>query len=625
MNYLKEKLWSFKGTDFYGDFLEPLFFDCLGKRNSYNSETFGKIPFLNGGLFLPSSIERDESLIIAPEVFKQVFEFLSEWTWIADERKDVRKKTDITPEILGYIFEQSVNQKDLGAYYTPEYITQFLAKEAIHPTLLEKLGTKYKSIADLIEKGIPEELDVLLREILNLRVVDFAVGSGAFLLAAEKILVDIIEACLDRLHEIDPSRSPIAWLEPAFEKQSRRYCVKRAIITNCLFGVDIESEAIEICRLRLWLSMVSEASLGPVEIEPLPNIEFNIVCGNTLFGITEQSISTQRIKKKHLLVQTLQRLVESPFEDENKLISWLKEQNPLHWSFQFSESFARGGFDVLIGNPPYFKIKKGSQYRYTREFSEAMAGKGINAAALFVMRASKLLRRNGRLALVLPKMLSYAAGWINVRKALLDDFQLEQLIDCREVFSKVKLEQLLIIAQYREENFKGVLLGRIEQGRIVQSTYRSIKEFKERDMLYVELSPLAYAIRDKMERSGLLLGDEVKIKLGEGMGPKPFKTTRLRSDDIVVRKGDHIQRYRFRGALFLPRNDPLYTKKQRQINEHEIPHIQAQRIVAHIQDHIKVTAVLDTTGSWSLNTITNMFLRGGALWSLQELLALLHT
>jgi hypothetical protein len=286
------------GGNYYDDYLLPLFFDVLntelGKRAPGLEERFGDIPYLNGGLFSPSHGEASGYLSLPNGIWEEVFEVFErhEWT-LLDEQRD----ESLTPSVLGHIYEKGVSQKETGSYYTPERITEHICAGTIIPRLTdlanEKFGAGYGDVREelLDKEGHAREeservLWLYFEALKPLTVCDPACGSGAFLIAAEKLLTELYRRCFEIL---EGSSTPFAGeLERAESYSSRGYYIKREIVTNNLYGVDIQEGCVEIARLRLWLSMISEmpdSDLGSVE--PLPNIDYNIVQGNSLVGYTE--------------------------------------------------------------------------------------------------------------------------------------------------------------------------------------------------------------------------------------------------------------------------------------------------------------------------------------------------
>ncbi len=450
--YLHEKHDHFAAQgDVYDEFYHPLFFEILaeGKKDG----EFGTLPYLNGGLFSKNPIEEEfnearlgDTSEETAELFKDILSFLSDWNWNVDERLDIVDPKNLSPAILGHIFEQTVNQKEMGAYYTPEEITGFMSRRTIHPWLLDQVndkhGTKYGAIDEIFSLDIaadddletPEIADGGVAQSMNLDVVDYehvetlyfeglkelrildpAVGSGAFLLAAQEVLIDVYLQCLEYFQTL---REEQPWklngrVDDELDKISgtdgtTTLYAKKQIILHNLYGVDIDDGAVEICKLRLWLSMVADIENNPNEVEPLPNIDFNIRQGNSLIGFTEvQEVAREEqgdaslsnfgggigdsVKKMYDDIigavdrhrssesakeaanarqmaesyisshsQSLNEKVLDTFEQagvEEITLEQVNSFSPFHWVLEFASVYANGGFDVLIGNPPWDQLR----------------------------------------------------------------------------------------------------------------------------------------------------------------------------------------------------------------------------------------------------------------------------
>ena len=408
IDYLRTKLTESQanGTNqYYKEFLCPLFFEGFAKPEDERSRDvkrlLGKVPYLNGGIFQKHQLEtlHGENIEIPDKAFEQLFRFFEQYQWHLNERP-LRNDNEINPDVLGYIFEKYINQKQMGAYYTKEDITEYISKNTIIPFLFDAARKSCKIafegdasvwqllqddpnryIYDAVKKGVelelPPDIDAgiddvsrrddcwnkpasddyalpteIWREVvtrrqryetvraklangeihdindlitynLNIRqsaqdviencegpellrafwkaitevtILDPTCGSGAFLFAALNILEPLYEACLDRMQVfleevgmISESRQSRKYndfrniLEDIKQHPNRRYFILKSIIINNLYGVDIMDEAIEICKLRLFLKMVSQID-DVKQIEPLPDIDFNIQAGNTLVG-----------------------------------------------------------------------------------------------------------------------------------------------------------------------------------------------------------------------------------------------------------------------------------------------------------------------------------------------------
>ncbi len=459
-NYLHEQPAAIvdDGEDRYEQFYRPLFFDYLAEKNQHPN--FGMLPYLNGGLFAKNPVEEafpdaklGGSATETNALFDDILDFLSDWNWNVDERLDIVDPKNLSPAILGHIFEQTVNQKEMGAYYTPEEITGFMSRRTIHPYLVDQLneavGAEYEAIDDvfgfagagagggaevLADGGtmtpqVPTEnvqtthVETLYHDILKeAHVLDPAVGSGAFLLAAQDVLVDIYMQCIEFFEQLE--RESRGWelesrtrdeLEAIDAVGNASLFSKRTVILNNLYGVDIDEGAVEICKLRLWLSMVADIEDEPREVEPLPNIDFNIRQGNSLIGFTDlmevnsngdASLTNygygigESIEKKYediieavekhraadsgddatnwrkeaerhldtyrddLNEKVLKDFKEAGVEDITK--DGVEDLSPFHWVLEFAIVYADGGFNVVVGNPPWDMLQPRRDEFFTR-------------------------------------------------------------------------------------------------------------------------------------------------------------------------------------------------------------------------------------------------------------------
>ncbi len=318
-NYLRDKLDGLGDGDFYRDFLTPLFFEGFAKaapnRSPQVRKLLGEIRYLNGGLFLEHRIEQEYEISIENEAFDRTLDLFEKYSWNLDDAPG-GNDDEIRPEVLGYIFEKYINQKEFGAYYTRPEITEYLCDRTINKLILDRVkteqGKSFESIEELLFNLDGDLCLVLLEKILpNLSLLDPACGSGAFLVAAMKTLINVYSAIIGRIKFITNSKLT-KWLEQIeAEHSSVQYYIKKCIITNNLYGVDIMEEATEITKLRLFLALVASA-MKLEELEPLPNVDFNIMAGNSLIGlvrvdedgfdaVTETKTAEKERKKKEKL------------------------------------------------------------------------------------------------------------------------------------------------------------------------------------------------------------------------------------------------------------------------------------------------------------------------------------
>ncbi len=569
----------------------------------------GQAPYLNGGIFERHQIEtaHGQAIRVPDAAFERLFAFFDAYHWHLDERP-LRADNEINPDVLGYIFEKYINQKQMGAYYTKEDITGYISQNTIIPYLLDAARrdcrvafegehavwrllaadpdryiypalrhgaelplppeiaagladvskrdgwnrpapaeyalpteiwrevvarrqryaevksnlqsptSNLHTVNDLITLNLdirqfaqdviaecegPELLRAVWKAIESVTVLDPTVGSGAFLFAALNVLEPLYEGCLERMQAfVDDhdagrlkSRQPARSLPAEAELQSaqadfagvaatssrpspakysdfrkllarvagrpsRRYFILKSIVVNNLYGVDIMEEAVEICKLRLFLKLVAQVERVE-DVEPLPDIDFNIRAGNTLVGyatraeveraltstatgqgkllFTEEADALQRFEERAAAVERLfglfrqqqtelggqvtaedkaelRRRLDALDDELNRALAreygvdvakpkmykdWLVSHRPLHWFVEFYGIMRRGGFDVVIGNPPYV------EYRLIREAYKLPPAKyrsepADNLYAYCMERAGQLLNRSGWFGMIVP-------------------------------------------------------------------------------------------------------------------------------------------------------------------------------------------------------------------------------
>jgi hypothetical protein len=333
-DYLQHKLEATQKLGrglFYDRFLKLLFFEGFAKTEDQRSaearKVLGKIKYLNGGLFLPHKIEVDNPNIAIPDkAFENILALFKRYSW---NLNDVPGEDDdeINPDVLGYIFEKYINQKAFGAYYTPPEITEYLCERTIHQVILEKVGQTpfpglknrdYPSIDELLMDLDHDLSRFLIHEALpTLSVLDPACGSGAFLVAAMKTLLNIYGPVVGKI-ELSGSANLKKWLRDVKQDHPNiGYFIRKTIITDNLFGVDLMEEATEIARLRLFLALVASADHVD-QLEPLPNIDFNILAGNSLIGLMR--VDDQEFDVRHKQGNLFQKSYRELLAEKNHLI-----------------------------------------------------------------------------------------------------------------------------------------------------------------------------------------------------------------------------------------------------------------------------------------------------------------
>ncbi|GAA9992174.1 class I SAM-dependent DNA methyltransferase [Helicobacter pylori] len=365
--------------------LNTLFFEVLAKKNNEREikedKILGKIPYLNSSLFDKTPLEsngheikslNNEPLEIYPKsilkkdekykkekdlpLLKYLFEFLHayDFTTTPKDIKDNRNTSEsrlISPSVLGLVFEKLNGYKE-GSFYTPSFITSYMCKESITPIVLDKFNQKYnieceklKELKNYLKNSYKEDKrKEYLQVLLALRICDPAVGSGHFLVSALNEMVRIaydlgliaslpLDATLELENDeilIKISDKPFIYTRPSSEKeqshqiQKELFELKKDIIENCLFGVDINPNSCEITKLRLWIELLKysyyifEEGKNTNVLETLPNIDINIKCGNSLisrFSLHDNLKKIPNIKKK--------------IQEYKDLVAQYKDPNPL--------------------------------------------------------------------------------------------------------------------------------------------------------------------------------------------------------------------------------------------------------------------------------------------------------
>lgn len=364
----KEKIKSF-------DDLNGLFFQVLAKENKDRAAVvkaaFNNVPYLNSSLFEPSDLEQvcfpisqlqdnRKIPILSNTVLKDnngkrrsgnlnaleyLFSFLDAYDFASDGSEEIQEenKALISASVLGLIFEKINGYKD-GSFFTPGFITMYMCRETIRRAVVQKFneskGWKCKSFEELYDK-IEDKKEA--NEIVNnLKIVDPAVGSGHFLVSALNEIIALksdLKILLDRTgktlrdYHIEVSNDELAITDEdgnLFEynpknKESQRiqealFHDKQTIIENCLFGVDINTNSVKICRLRLWIELLKNAYYkSDTELETLPNIDINIKCGNSLISRYPLNVDLkQALRKSKITIKQYKDAVQSYRHATNK-------------------------------------------------------------------------------------------------------------------------------------------------------------------------------------------------------------------------------------------------------------------------------------------------------------------
>ena len=341
--YLDDKLKESqrRGADrYYREFLAGLFFKGFAKpehkRSPEAKSLLGPIPYLNGGLFIRHKLELNYGAIRIPDkAFQNVLTLFGKYSWHLDDTPGARDN-EINPDVLGYIFEKYINQKAFGAYYTRSEITEYLCERSIHSVILQRVnqhGTRqFTDLSDVLMRLDADLCRILLDVLPKISILDPACGSGAFLVAAMKNLLNIYGVVYGKIDVLNDTNLQKHLSDIRRKHPSINYFIRKQIITDNLYGVDIMDEATEIAKLRLFLALVSSAQKLD-DLEPLPNIDFNIMAGNSLIGLLR--VDDKRFDdKKHMQYMFQDEKAESyraVLDEKNRLVQGVIATQPANY------------------------------------------------------------------------------------------------------------------------------------------------------------------------------------------------------------------------------------------------------------------------------------------------------
>ena len=411
-------------NNFYNDRLTFLFFQGLNNPDSRDVRggvdfLIGDVPFLNGGLFEETEIDRRGDITVPDDAIRPLMtDLFDKFNFTVMESTPFDIEVAVDPEMLGKVFEELVTGRhDSGAYYTPRPVVSFMCREALKGYLEGALtpalsqGEREQTaaaVARLVDdhdaSGISISQATAIQQALEVvTVVDPACGSGAYLVGMMQELVDLrVELYNQKL------------------KQDARslYELKLHIIERNLHGVDLDPFAVNIAMLRLWLSLAIEFEGD--QPEPLPNLDFKIVEGDSLLGPDPSETGQQGVlgydgnavnelrdlKSRYMTEsdpgrKTLLReaITEAEATIREQLSHFAGADNALDWRIDFAEVISNGGFDIAVANPPYIQLQKdggklGNLYKPCRFETFARTG---DIYQLFYERGCQLLQPKGGL------------------------------------------------------------------------------------------------------------------------------------------------------------------------------------------------------------------------------------
>ena len=355
-------------TNFYRERLRTLFFDGLNNPQSPNPTSrvqslIGEVPFLNGGLFEETDLDR-RAVDAVPDdaIVPLLTDLFNHYNFTVMEATPLDTEVAVDPEMLGKLFEETVNERNSnGAYYTPRPVVTFMCREAIKGYLSGRNipGLDDDQIANLVDNRdhdaiTPDHAPKIYDAVKNMKAVDPACGSGAFLLG----MMQEILALNDSLFR-------------ATNTSDSLYNQKLGIISNNIYGTDKDGLAVSTAMLRLWLSLAVDYD-GDGTPSPLPNLEMKLVVGDAVAGHSPKNDAVQNDLGKDLIAKSnlqqyivgyttaygpkkdeFKKQVEDEKERLRKSIGNLAVPGAVEWRIDFADVILNGGFDVVIANPPY--------------------------------------------------------------------------------------------------------------------------------------------------------------------------------------------------------------------------------------------------------------------------------
>ncbi len=465
--------------NFLDGVLEPLFFGVLNTRPEHRSADVSslpdsdKIPYLNGGLFQQDEID-ERTCTIPADYFKRLFDFFDQYNFTIDENDPEDAEVGIDPEMLGRIFENLLeDNKDKGAFYTPKEIVEYMCRESIIAYLLNGIPERsHELIRNFVETLDADTLNdeqrkYLAKKLVDVKICDPAIGSGAFPMGIVNILSKIYLA-LGLVRD--------------------RSKMKRHIMEQNIYGVDIEKGAVDIARLRFWLAMVVDAT----DPEPLPNLHFKIMQGNSLLesykgkdlsrltkvNIGEPGSLGFQNEDAELLISSLAKYYsESDHGERAKIFNdiinnvrrqifeltqseaFMKDVDDLSandkfflWHTWFADVFANGGFDIIIGNPPYLKEGRANRAIFEAVKDSPYYQGKMDIWYMFACLGIDMLKPDGNLCFIATNNWVTSSGAKKLRQKINTDAQIIQLCDFKDymIFKTASIQTMIM--QFKKNN-----------------------------------------------------------------------------------------------------------------------------------------------------------------------------
>ena len=462
--------------NFYTTRLRLLFFSGLNNPNSMDltqrlAALIGEVPFLNGGLFEETDLDRREGITVPDETIEQVLiGMFDRFNFTITESTPFDVEVAVDPEMLGKVFEELVTGRhDSGAYYTPRPVVSFMCREALKGYLEgQETGVDADAIAQFVDRQDPSSLNLsaarrISEALTEVTAVDPACGSGAYLLGMMQELIELQTT----LYNVGVDSKAV-------------YELKLEIIQRNLYGVDIDEFAVNIAMLRMWLSLAIdfEGESPP----PLPNLDFKVLCGDSLrgpdpsAGVEVQGTlgrDADRIKqlgelkgeylrasdgsKKASLRQEIGKLTE---EIRQALGNVGVDADVVDWRVEFAEVLNSGrGFDIAIANPPYINVETLTAETKAHLYANyETCERRTDIYVAFLERSLGVLNSNGLLSFIIPASLTKQKYATKMRQKLIEQHSIRQLIDASSyrIFDAVVYNVVLTVGKAKRGNLTQV-------------------------------------------------------------------------------------------------------------------------------------------------------------------------
>ncbi len=577
------------------DQIEMLFCEVL--QGNYETSTFEHIPYINSSLFLQEQCEsivsinqlnneikctpfdktvlQKEQINENDNILKYLIKFLNSCDVVADDNfATSNTKPLINPSILGKIFEKFNGYKD-GSYYTPSYITEYISNTTIEKAIIQKFqdnGFESSDIEKLKKKIYIDDKQLEANKIFDsITICDPAVGSGHFLVSALNAMI-LYKARLGLFEEIKPSQLEIvddtlminnlenysksnankdSKIQAAYEEL---YYAKQNIISNSLFGVDINPKSVYIARLRLWIELLKHIHYSKESnyerFVLLPNIDINIKQGNSLISNFDLDYKFDTLFEQNIFAKykTLINDYKNPINDrdeirekivevKNQLDDNFDDKNKFEWRYEFPEVLDVDGrfigFDVVIGNPPYVRQEAIKEQKEALSKIYKVANGTADLYVYFYELAIKLLKPNGLKGFICSNKFYKANYGEELRGFILENTTILSFSDFgdKKVFEDATVTSDITILKNTKPQWNNIF-------NVVDIDLINYYEMKQSELNksgFIFLKPEKLNLKSKIENNGIPLQKwDILIKSGIKTGfNEAFIIDSAKKDELI--------------------------------------------------------------------------------------------